>query len=786
MSLEVITGPPGSGRTTRLLAEARAAVAAQRLVWWVGLPAQRAHVLRRLTEGGVAALGFEYMSAQQLYYRLLSVAGDLRPLVVGTARLVRVVEALRDVTGALPTPGEARLYAAAIAEAKRFGVTPQAYARLADDPERRRFRKVYAAYQRGMRGAWDYDDARRAALELALEGEVADLLARQGVGLLVADGLREIGPLELRFFTALAGPLRVRLSLPEAPPGVTADVTLPPRPAPRVERFAAANPVEEGRWVMRSLKRDLLGLGMEPLDLAVVVPPNRVRAFTVLAEEYGVPLMDETPAALADDGPGRTLLDLLELAELPTPTRLLAVPELEGLARLALAEGVAGAAAVSELAARHGLLEAWLRWRARLEVRGDPIAWARDLMREALPDAPAEVVRQALGKAQEAARLGSGDGFRAWWAALLQDARRPRDQTAGVALLDATRVSGRRYRKAYLVGAVEGAYGAGEREDYFLPEERRSEPAEAFARLGLPRRFQGRDLAVAAELLARADHLVITAPRGDQGGPFVRDEALFGREEPPDLPPVPAGSRLELDPVTPYAPDLSRVPMGRPFVERLRRYRDCSFRLWGEGMLRLMGEPESPPADEGARLRAALLARRGRLDAAGLEALATAFPGHAAWLREHAATLLDLTFAVELGGREGFAAAFLHATAKEELEGGRLAVTIYRFVAGDDAWDAASAEAALRSRWNEYWAVGALLDQKAFRVARVHVKVWPLGGEPIDIAPGGVRGSWRRVTEKRRLVREALPEFAAGVVRPNPGYICRSCKVFDLCREGIR
>ncbi len=790
MSLELITGPPGSGRTTRLLGEARDALAAQRLVWWVGLPMQRAHVLRRLTEDGRAVLGFEFMSAQQLYYRLLTAAGRLRPLVVGTARLVRVVEALRQVTGALPTPGEARLYAAAIAEAKRFGVTPADYRRLASDAEQRRFQQVYTAYQHGMLDVWDYDDARREALELVTSEGGAELFTRaeprRAPHLLVVDGLRELGPLELRLFEALAGHVDVRLSLPEAPPGADAHTELPPRAGTRVERFVAANPVEEGRWVMSSLKRDLFGLGMDPLELAVVVPPDRAKALVVLAEEYGVPLMDETPRALADDGPGRTLVDLLELPDLPTPTRLLAVPALEGLARLALAAGVAGTDAVTELADRHGHGDVWRHWRDRLQVGLEPVEWARELLREALPGAPKETARQALAKAQEAAKLGSGDGFRAWWATLLQDARQPRTLEAGVALLGVNEVSGRRYRKAYLVGAVEGAYGAGEREDYFLPEERRADAGDLRARPGLPRRFQGRDAVVAAELLERADHLVITAPRGDQGGPSVRDEALFGAADPPDLPHVEAGSRLELDGQTPFEPDLSRVHLGRPFVERLRRYSECSFRLWGEAQLEAMGYAPAFPEDEAARLRSALIGRRGKLDEAGLAELTAGFPRYAAWLREHAATLLSLTYGVELGGREGFATAFLHATGKETLDSGRHRVTIYRFVLPDGDVDQVDADGALKDRWTEYWAVGALLEQKSFRVENVNVRVWPVGGEPAEVAPGGVKASWRRVTERRRLVRESLPGFSAGVVRPNPGYICRDCPVFDLCREGVR
>src|SRR5690606_9268784 len=44
---------------------------------------------------------------------------------------------------------------------------------------------------------------------------------------------------------------------------------------------------------------------------------------------------------------------------------------------------------------------------------------------------------------------------------------------SGVALLDEKQASGRRFRRAYLLRALEGAYGGTEVEDYFVPEEGR-------------------------------------------------------------------------------------------------------------------------------------------------------------------------------------------------------------------------------------------------------------------------------------------------------------------------
>jgi hypothetical protein len=192
--------------------------------------------------------------------------------------------------------------------------------------------------------------------------------------------------------------------------------------------------------------------------------------------------------------------------------------------------------------------------------------------------------------------------------------------------------------------------------------------------------------------------------------------------------------------------------------------------------------------DAGARLRAALLQERGgRLTTQRLTELEEAFPNHAAWLNEHAPLLSRLTYGVELGGRAGFASAYLHATEKSELASGGFRVDIYRFVPWAQAWDEDSAEEVIKNRWSEYWAVGALFAQPAFRVQEVHVLVWPIGEDPIDLAPrGGVSPRWLRVSEKRSLVEETLPAFQRGEVKPNPGFICRTCPVFDLCREGVR
>src|SRR5680860_762842 len=376
VKLHLRLGPPASGRSAAMVEIARAACEAGKRVWWVGLPAQRPGIFRRVTAGGFTALGLEVMNSQQMYYRLLAGPSfvDLKPLVVGTARLVRVGAALAECAGSLPAPGEAKLFAAAIAEAKRFGLEPAAVAATAaDDVEVERLATVFAAYQRAMAGHWDYDDVRAQAAVLVAGARFKEFVAdevewaRGGLpDLVIVDGLRELGPIDLRVLIALGAVLETHLTLPEAPEGVALSEVDVKRVEPdsaehaiTVHRYRAANAVAEARFIMRSLKRVLALGGFDLLDLAVVATPGTAAALVALADEYGVPLMDESPQALADTPAGATLLDLLELPETPTASRLLAIPELAPLAAEALRLKVGGADALTWVARRLHLEGPW-------------------------------------------------------------------------------------------------------------------------------------------------------------------------------------------------------------------------------------------------------------------------------------------------------------------------------------------------------------------------------------------------------------------------------------------
>ncbi len=774
--MNLLSGPPGSGKTTKLLSVARAAARRGERVWWVGLPSQRSYVYRRLAEEG-AVLGLEFLSSQQVYYRLLAHALKLKPLVVGTGRIALVGEALKKLRNELPSPGEARLFTRAIAEAKRFGLT---YGEVhVFDEETARFRSTLRLYEELKGEAWDYDDFRLEALHLALSNE-----AKPEADLIIVDGFREVGPLELKLYKALAdkNKTEVWLSLSDAPPGEVASETAHRQNTCTVQTHRAPNPVAESRWILRALKRDLAH-GYGALDLAVILPEREVRAFLSLADEYGVPMMDETPKALSETPQGRLLLDLLELPDYPTASRLLAIPELAPLAKAALKRGVAGREALTLLAKEVGESESWSAWTTRLDVPDNELTWAQDLV-ESLPEFGVRTSKHfdwgsfkdhALERAKEAAQLAKGAQFRAWWGALLQETFLFSRPKGGVALLTAKLASGRRFRRVYLAHAVEGAYSVGEAEDYFTPEEGRGTLETTFQNLGLPKRFLGRDKLLFAELLSRGEEVVVTYPEADQGGPLVPELALVG-ERCERLPDVAAGSRLELSRAAPYDPALMTVKLGSPRVQALARYAECGFRYWAER--RVEREEEIP----WWRQLVGDLREVRKLNAARLGALRERYPEAAAWLAEVEADLLPLTFGVSLPENSSGPFALLDAAGRSGAE-----MRLYTFVE-PGAWSRDEAEAWLRKphRWNELWAAAHLIETYGPRISGVRLYLLPVLGEPIDVFDSSIGYVWRQMASRQQKAARAYARFIAGDVTPKPGFVCRECRVFDLCRVGQR
>lgn len=791
MSFRLVTGTPGSGKTTLLLEEARAATAQGRRVLWVGLPAQRAWVYRQATrESGL--LGFEFISGQQLCYRLLGRAQQLRPLRVGTERLTLVAQALLELRREVPAPGEARLFSAAIAELKRHGLTPDSLNGTHATGELARLQEVFSHYERLKGQAWDYDDYRLGAVHLAEAG-----LAQPDAQLVIVDGYRELLPLELRLYQALAANAQVRVALPAAPVGLQADEHLPARPA-TTSVFSAPNEVAEARWLLRSLKADLAA-GHEPLDLALVIPARDGSTYIALAGEYGVPLMDETPRTLTDTRAGQLLAELLAFPQYPTASGLLALPGLEQLAAAAFRLHLTGENALLQLAreldqAGDTTLEQQLRdWLELLSgdqvTAGTETSWAAELTelvcreaaeRELASEAElAAFQEQALQRAREAAQLTAGASFREWWAALLAETWLPDQPPAGVALLNMTLASGRHYRKAYLAGATEGSYGAFETEDYFIDEDLRAALPAA-----LPRRYQGADAAVHAELLSMADELVITWPESSQGGTQQPETALTGSEPGRPLPDLPAGSPLELADGTVYTPDFSilptRVELPAPTVEDLRFHARCPFRFWASRLT--LQDRAAEESEWWEELRRDLLAQP-QLSDARLAEIADRHPAAASWLHANAGQLQSFRFRVTLPVSGSGPHARIEAAGRQDGQ-----PALYRFTAPATVVNEQQAQQHLRDRWTERWAAAYLLSLQRRDSERVYLYVWPLLGEPV--AAGRRDGLHEGNVFLEGVEQQAaaqLERYTQGDIAPQPSRsTCRTCEVFDLCRLGVR
>ncbi len=779
--MHLLIAPAASGKTSYLIEKVRTFATEGKRVWWVGLPSQRSYVYQKLTQAG-ALLGVEFLSSQQVYYRLLANALKLKPLLVGTGRLALVGEALLELRNEVPAPGEARLFAQAIAEAKRYGLNPKSI--NPKDEEMKRLKEVFARYEKLNVASWDYDDFRLETLNHALS-----LSQAPEADVIIVDGFREIGPIELRIFKALTSHCEVYLSLPECPPNEKASLSLPARNNSSQLVYKASNPVTEARWVLRSLKKDLAE-GLNKLDLAVIMPDREIKAFIALADEYGVPMMDETPKALADTLAGRLLLDLLELPDYPTASRLLAIPDLKELANAALNKGVAGLEAMHVLAHEFDLTQDWKKWLGLLELEesGRELAWAESLLETSLPDIRYDLIsdeslaweqfkKHALLRAKEASTLAKGASFRRWWSALLQETFLFDRPKGGVALLNHKLASGRRFKKAYVLHAVEGAYSVGESEDYFIPEEERQQLNTSFANLGLPKRYLGRDTSLYEELRSRADTVVITYSEANQSGPLEVNLDLI-KQDPKTvmaLPELAAASRLELESTEQFSATIEPLALGRISVQKLLRYDDCAFRYWAEAQV--------PPTDDKPDWLELINQMRDyqKLNPARLELLKAEFSDYASWLNQHEERFSVLNFGEIVSPSDDSPFAYMDAAGRMGSE-----INFYRFVEPKSVTEQSEAASYIDKRWNELFAANYMLERFKGRVTKVNIFVWPVGAEPIAAYDEGIAYIWRRMANQQQKIAAAHQKFKRGIVTPNPGFRCRDCSVSDICRVGQR
>lgn len=811
--MKIIVGPPGSGKTSELirLVRERCGNGLGKRVWWVGLPHQRPHVMRRLTAGSPVSAGVEFMTSQQLYMRLLSVNGVAAPPLPNTERVALVGLALSLSGGQpVPGPGESRLYASAIAEAKRHNLgpgevdgaditIPDGYREVFGGVLRageesssfpaspRRLREVFKRYEvikHGL-GKFDYDDYRIHAHHLLSTREDP----RVEPDVVVVDGFRAFTRLELSIFQALARHCEVVLACNRLPAGFEATERLPAREA-GVVAHGADNPIDELRFVLRSVKRDLAG-GLDPLDVAVIAPERDHAFIETLAREYGIPLMPAGALSLARTAPGGLLVDLLTYVDAPNPAKLERLPGLRDAAIATRREGLTGLAGVEYMAARLGVLDTYREWVARLEApegsredRELVYRWAASLV-DALPSIdPAacgegwETYRELmLLRAREATHLGFGGAhYRRWLVSLVRETSVPTIRNGGVALLTANQASGVQFRRAYVTHATVGAYTLNEREDFFISEDERvDDPTRGFF---LPRHFQGMDDVLYAELRTRAPETVITFSSKDQNAQYQQEALITGPKEGlQPLPLLPAGSPVELLGYQPYQASDEFPPGYVPrTVQALRSFMDCPVRYWADRHLR-----DEDDADWWRAAVRALTQHKGKITREALDQVKAEHPVLADWVDEYARQLLSYRFGVRIpkAPAPGQVVAVVDAARFES--GG--AVTLVHFTAPGRVNNDSEANDRIYDRWNELYAAGVLLERNASTVKSVKILAWPVGGAPYRAYTfNSFTGQAEAKLAAVRSAQEALSAEAPRFV-PKPGYHCNECRHATLCRK---
>jgi len=739
----------------RLIEEARALAKDGARVAWITMPSLRDYVLARTAEKGTL-LGVEAMHFQALYQR---VVGELDPpegTIDPGQRVAMVAEALirRDW---LRAPGEARIYARALAELKRFGLGPDAVPQ--GDRESRRLAAIYRDYERARAGRMDPDDVAWRAVALLEDGHRIPL-----VDALVVGGMEELAPREFRFLKAasLHAGHRVLLSLPEPPePGFEPLLPL----FTKRQDWEAENPVHELRYVLAELKADLLQRGFRPGELALVAPAEKLHQIELLGREYGVPFSNESYRALGDTEDGRRLLDWLMLADRPSGERLFLIPELVPLARAALALGLSGREAIARLAEERGLAEPFAAWMARLDPGGDPLGWAQSLL-DGDPLLRESPFRPAFEeRAREAYRAAGGRDFVRWWAGFLESVRTKRREPHGVALLTPDAAAGRRYKKAYLVYAASGSWQVGERESYFIPEELRVRWPELFSSgPALPQRFRGRDRRLYRALSSLAAELVVSYPASERGQ-RLRAEAGLVCHRPKPMPEPRPASAYGLWPKPPPGERYPKLPKPKSLLE-LERWDErqrCGFRAYLDRLRLPRPEAGAWREDHWSEPYHALRRAKAEGQPPPADALAAFRMTEAEWRALGFRRRVDVSdlpvYAVPAGLRR---------------EGKRFLV--YRFGGATE-----EARKAFNGRVNEILAAAEL----AQRGYTAEVWYWGLGSRPVRVWTLDLNNEKiQQLIQNRKAIAEDLYQaWLQADAAPVPGHACSSCPYADLCRR---
>ncbi len=796
------------------------------------LPGQRSQWLSSLASEG-ASLGVEVTNLQNVCYRMLDRLGENKGVVLNPGRIALTARALEVVLERRVSPGEARLYARAIAECKRFSAVPYA----TGDAYRDTLARVYAEYTRLLEQfeLQDLDDVRIRATGL-LQTSALELNAH-----LIVDGYRTFAKSELEAIRVLAGiASSAVVTLPSGAPDTMREPWAHPLRSNELEAISRSlgathqrlegtgtpwrglpvsvqhgaypNPVSEARAALRRVKQ-LLHSGVRAQRVAIVVPhPALIRVLEALAREYAVPVAPESLGSFLETSDGRVIDALLSAPLREYPARELRTlarlePSLSRLADALEARGIAaGGAAYPLLMDDPQALAALERIEAlAAPAHGTPaqlLEWFEALIEDVVSDL--SLRDGARVTAREALRILGGDVvdgavFADWLRSLLGTVSVPHpDAGRGVAILSSDEISGRRYQYVFALGVVDGAYRAGDSEDFFVPEDERSALTELLrGQLGLPERLAGLEDSALYDVLTRADDAVyISSPRAERGTSLRPHPRLAQLGAARPLEPVVTASPLE------YAHAsvkdaleelISEHGVGTLSITRaadLERFAQCGLRAWAE--LRLPVKFDGNGLVPGSLLDSWTRRQRSNVwRSSGKSTLEVAPPEHHSILEK-----LSPAFRAQLEGAiearvppvpklDGIKLGHKDALEGIEyvLDGVRFKPTdanpklveVYRHVENvEDGY----AKLMQDDRHREWWYAHA---QRSGGLG-VNLMVMDFRSppkRPFDLSkPYAVTR-----LEKSALILESVRyDLERGVVRAAPGFHCGACAYRDLCR----
>jgi ATP-dependent helicase/nuclease subunit B len=838
--LELLTGPAGSGKTRNAVNRALECAKRGKRVIVLTLPNQRAQFLERLAANG-PSLGVEVTNLQNIAYRLLDRLGENRPVVLNPGRVALTARILERTLERSIGPGEARLYARAVAECKRFGFVPAA----TGEPYQDTLAQIYSGYEAALVASdlQDLDDV-RLRLTALLETRPLELGAH-----LIVDGYRSFNPSEVEVIRALSNIARSSLvTLPAGSPDTHLEAWAHPLRQPEIRAIGSrlnasikrldgvgkpwaglpktvrletySNPVEEARATLRHIKT-LMFEGTRAQDIAIVIPnPVFVRVLEALGREYTVPIAPETQGGALETPDGRKLEALLAAPARDYPVRELRAlsglePDLAILADALEQAGVAaGSSAYPLVCFDQNALDALERVRLIAQppetgTAAELVAWFETLLERFVRDAP--FAESARVIAREAARIleptsetsMTGAGFTDWLRNLLSSLQVTHpDAGRGVAVVTLEEISGRRFDHVFVIGATDGAYRSGDGEDFFVPEEQRDQLEQLLKLIpGLPEKLNGLEDSSFFDILTRANlSLHVSHPRAERGAslrPHPRLAQLGAKSANSSEVPATA-STLELAAAQYLQAVQPRVmwkikPRATTRANDLERAAQCNLRSWADAALPAPARASGLVTDEllrswGSKMRRAKW--KGE-DTNALEAVPEEHKDRLASLASGFRHRLEQVIEsrvpgqpgvdVQLGYRanlDGIEFTLDGVRFKRDPSGQIRSTEIFRVL--EDANDGYS-QFMNPERQREWWFAHAIAERGSI----VTFWAWDLNNQPKFVMNLEKPYAQRRLTESLVALEGTKKALETGSITANPGFHCRLCSQRDVCREAV-